>query len=150
MTVRPVRSADRNLLEEAAEHDALRSQHHPATILSPKRFFQALLRFGGEFCVRYFADFVRKLTGDLANVFELLHVPLTERTHKIMDPQLHPHHQRQLFVHPKRQDPNDFRAGGREPADEEHDLQLEPAPMLLKTGVVFRWPRVWGPFRNWL
>jgi hypothetical protein len=27
---------------------------------------------------------------------------------------------------------------------------LEPAPMLLKTGVVFRWPRVWGPFRNWL
>jgi hypothetical protein len=41
-----------------------------------------------------------------------------------MDPQLHPHHQRQLFVHPKRQNPSDLGAGWRESANQQHDLQL--------------------------
>ena len=60
-------------------------------ILLPQGFFKALLCFCRECCVRDFADFFGKLTRDLANVFELLHVSLTERAHEIMDSQLNSH-----------------------------------------------------------
>src|SRR6266516_4246492 len=60
-------------------------------ILLPQGFFKALLCFCRECCVRDFADFFGKLTRDLANVFELLHVSLTERAHEIMDSQLSSH-----------------------------------------------------------
>jgi hypothetical protein len=64
-----------------------------------------------------------------------------------MDSQLNSHRQRQLFVHTERQNPNDFRARRGKPANEQYDLQLKPALMLLNNGVVVRWPRVWRPFR---
>ena len=67
-----------------------------------------------------------------------------------MDPQLHTHDERQIFVHLERQNPNDLGAGRREPANEQHDLQLEPAPMLLKSRSIVRWSRIRGPFSNWL
>ena len=50
----------------------------PRLQLLPQRFFEALFRFGGKFCVRDVADFLRKFTRDSAHVFELLRVPLAK------------------------------------------------------------------------
>ena len=55
--------------------------------LLQKRCFHSLLRCNGERRVRNFADLFRKLTRDLADVFKLLHVPLAERAHQIMNAQ---------------------------------------------------------------
>jgi len=65
-----------------------------------------------------------------------------------MDSQLDPRDQRQVLVHPQRQNANDFRACRRKPANEQDDLQLKPASMLLKKGVVVRWPRIRRPVRQ--
>ena len=65
-----------------------------------------------------------------------------------MDPQPEPRNQRKLCVHALRQNPDDFRARGRNPADEQYDLQLKPVPVLLKNGVVVRWAGVRHPFGN--
>ena len=70
--------------------------------LSPQRGFNSRLCVRGQRHVRHVANFFRKLTRDLANVFELLHVSLAERAHEVMDPQLYPHHQREFFIHPER------------------------------------------------
>jgi hypothetical protein len=67
-----------------------------------------------------------------------------------MDPQLEPRDQREVFVHSQGQNANDLRACRRKPANEQHDLQLEPIPVLLENGVVVWWPRVRRPFRRWL
>ena len=116
-----------------------------ASLLS-QRFFQALLRFGGEFCVRYFPDFFWKFMRHGAHVFELFRVAFAERTHEVMNPQLDPRCQRKFFVHAQRQNTNDLRARGRKSANEEDYLQLKPAPVLLKNGIVPRWPRIRRPF----
>jgi hypothetical protein len=70
--------------------------------LLPQRGFHSLFCVCGQGGIRDVADFFRKLTRDLANVFQLLHVPLAERAHEVMDPQLYPHHQREFFIHPER------------------------------------------------
>ena len=88
-----------------------------AILLLPQDFLHARFGFSRKFFVRDFANSFRKLTRDLANVFQLLHVPLAERTHEIMNAQLHPHHQRQSFFHAERQNPNDLGARRRKPAN---------------------------------
>lgn len=69
------------------------------TVLLSQRFFKALLRFGGEFCVRDFADFFGKFARHTAHVFELFCVALAKRAHEIMDTQLDPRRERKFFVH---------------------------------------------------
>lgn len=39
--------------------------------------------------------------------------------------------ERQLLVHPFRENSNDFRAGRREPANEQNDLELKPVAVFL-------------------
>jgi hypothetical protein len=67
-----------------------------------------------------------------------------------MDPQLYPHHQREFFIHPERQNPNDLGTCRRESANEQDDLKLKPASVFLKNGSIIQWPRIWRPFRKWL
>ena len=93
-------------LEARLARGKARVEPHPVlmtigkTTLAAQRFFQALLCFGRELCVRDFADFFRELARDLAHVIELLRVALAERAHEVMDAQLYPHHQRKFFIHP--------------------------------------------------
>jgi hypothetical protein len=72
------------------------------TVLLPQGLFQARLRFRGKLCVRYFPDFFRKFMRDRAHVFELNRVALAERAHEIMDSELNPRDQGQLFIHAQR------------------------------------------------
>ena len=72
------------------------------TALLPQRLFETVFRVRWKFRVRYVADLFGKFAGDRAHVFELFRVPLAERAHEVMDPQLYPHHQRELSIHPER------------------------------------------------
>ena len=50
----------------------------PATTLLSQCFFQALLCFRWELCVRDFADFFGELARDFTHIFELLRVALAK------------------------------------------------------------------------
>jgi hypothetical protein len=149
MTIRPVRSAIAIDSKKRRSIPHCEAGMYPATILLPQRVFHARFNFGRKFCLRYLANLFWKLPCDSAHVFQLFCVPLAEGAHEIMHAQLDPHEERQLFVHPQRQNANDLRARRCESANEQHDLQLKPTPVLLKNGVVIRWPGVGRPFWNW-
>ena len=56
--------------------------------------------------------------------------------------------ERELLVHALRQDSNDLGTGGRESADQQHNLELKPAPMFLKRRSVVGWSGIRHPFCN--
>jgi len=119
------------------------------TVLLPQCFFKALLCFCRERCLRDFADFFGKLARDFAHVIELLRVALAKRAHEIVNAQFDPRGERQGLVHAQGKNTDYLRTCRCEPADKQHDLQLEPAAVLLDHRRVVRRARIRSPFRHW-
>ena len=66
-----------------------------------------------------------------------------------MDAQFDPRRERQGLVHAQGKNADHLRASRREPADEQHNLQLKPVAVLLEDRRVVRRARIRSPFRRW-